>query len=382
MAFINSFSSAAFSPVMSAPGFLPGPTVGGLNGSSQGNPLGAMMMMMVVQEMLQAVAALSASWSGMTGGDASQQQFGLGGQVGFNPAPSPYGAAPNQQCMPSPLGVGSNPYGSPVDSMTGMPVGTLPTLPAAPLTPPAPTPTPGVLTDEGRERLAKWNAQMRDEGAQTFHPTNPDVIDAINNGDMQAAHRFGRHHGDPLTLDLNGDGIGTSDSKINFDMGGDGQQSSINDIAQGDGTLVIGNGADGGQLLGDKTDLSQFGGGKGFADGFDALKAMADLANKEGLFNAEEQKDLANGTLDAGALDVLSKNFGLGIKKDSLTHNAQSLASAGVTSIQLGGAKTTTENFDGRGNNLETAAGAGFTRVDGSSGAAADLWMQLNSARV
>jgi len=185
----------------------------------------------------------------------------------------------------------------------------------------------------------------------------------------------------PLVLDLAGNGIGTSNRKTNFDIAGDGQASSINDLSAGEGVLTLGNGSNGKQLLGNNTDLTQFGGGQGFANGFAALGSLASIAAAKGQFTQAELTDLHNGKLDAGALNVLEQQYGLGIKVGGFNNTAESLAAAGVNEINLPAANqagNTITNFDGRNNNLQTANGATFVRSNGTTGNYADLW--LNTA--
>jgi hypothetical protein len=197
---------------------------------------------------------------------------------------------------------------------------------------------------------------------------------------------------DPLTFDLTGQGVGTSHNKINYDLNGSGQPQTINDIGAGDGALAIdasgdGNSGENGKgLLGNNTDLSRFGitpqntdpslfGPNGKPkDGFSALKAIADNAKQRGLIKNANQ-------LNAQDLQVLQQNYGLKMKVGSLLNPAQSLASAGVTSINLSqGPENMYNNFDGQGNSVETQAGATFTRANGSQGGYSDLWMANQGA--
>jgi hypothetical protein len=108
----------------------------------------------------------------------------------------------------------------------------------------------------------------------------------------------------PLTFDLNGDGVKTSDKMTQYDIDGDGTIDNINDVA--DGTLTIRGGASGKDLFGNNTDLDGDGKADGFKDGFEALKA---LALKEGLI--DDQKDMV---LDASDLTLLEKKYQLGMK--------------------------------------------------------------------
>lgn len=178
----------------------------------------------------------------------------------------------------------------------------------------------------------------------------------------------------PLTLDLDGDGQLTSGEKTSFDIDGDGKLDTINDIDSGDAVLVFdadGDGVageNGSELLGDNTDLDGDGKADGYADGFEALEAMA---RKEGLIGAGDSE------LSTADLQVLEKKYGLKIKKGSLNATAQSLSSEDIQSLNVGtGKKTFENNFDGQGNAVTRRQGATFTRTDGSSGGMNDIWFQ------
>ncbi|CAN0456170.1 unnamed protein product, partial [Phaeothamnion confervicola] len=139
---------------------------------------------------------------------------------------------------------------------------------------------------------------------------------------------------DPVALDLDGKGVSTSKNKIQFDMTGNGQKNTVNDIGQGTGVLCVDSSGDGKSgengkgLLGDNTDLSRFGIQGKFSDGFSALQAIAQNAKQKGLINNDQ-------TLDASELATLQQDYGLKIKQGSLNNQATSLADAGVSSIDL-----------------------------------------------
>lgn len=175
----------------------------------------------------------------------------------------------------------------------------------------------------------------------------------------------------PLSFDINGDGVQTSDSVVNFDIDGDGIVDRINDSA--DAVLVFDkdgdgvSGADGSETFGNNTDIDGDGKADGFKDGFEALKA---LAKQEGLIDGVNDNEL-----DENDLKVLEEKWGLKIKTGGYNSSAQSLSDAGITNIKLSADNSTVmqDNFDGNGNQLMTQEGATFT-VNGEEREYADIW--------
>lgn len=168
----------------------------------------------------------------------------------------------------------------------------------------------------------------------------------------------------PLTFDLNGDGVKTSNKIIDYDIDGDGKLDKINDVA--DGTLSIRGGKSGLDVFGDNTDLDGDGKADGFKNGFDALKA---LAKKEGLINGKEDMKL-----DANDLKVLEDKYQLGMKTEGYNSKEKSLASLGITEINLGATDEVTEktNFDGQNNDILLQEGATFN-INGTQRDYADV---------
>jgi len=169
----------------------------------------------------------------------------------------------------------------------------------------------------------------------------------------------------PLTFDLNGDGVKTSDKLIQYDINGDGKLDTINDVA--DGTLTIHGGKDGKDLFGNNTDLDSDGKADGFKNGFDALKA---LALKEGLINGKDDMKL-----DAADLKVLKDKYQMAIKTEGYNSEAKSLEDIGITEIDLSKENETVEtfNFDGKENLLMKQDGATF-KINGEEREYADVW--------
>jgi len=183
----------------------------------------------------------------------------------------------------------------------------------------------------------------------------------------------------PLTLDMNGDGVKTSNKLTRFDIDGNGTVDTINDISPEDALLSIdadGNGAsgeNGKELLGDNTDLSRFGIQGKFQDGFEALNAIAAQAKQRGLINQDD-------TLDSNELKVLESAYGLKAKQGSLNARSQSADAAGIQDINLAsGAKKRISNFDNRGNDTLQSDGATFTRADGRILGYEDIFFQAKA---
>lgn len=174
----------------------------------------------------------------------------------------------------------------------------------------------------------------------------------------------------PLSFDLNGDGVKTSENIISYDIDGDGVLDKINDSA--DAILVFDkdgdgiSGSDGSECFGDNTDLDGDGVADGYKNGFEALRA---LALKDGLVNGADDNEL-----DENDLKLLEEKYGLKIKKDGYNGEAVSLSEAGITKINLSDSETqTVENFDNNNNNLMTQDGATFV-VNGEEREYADIW--------
>jgi len=172
----------------------------------------------------------------------------------------------------------------------------------------------------------------------------------------------------PLTFDLNGDGVKTSDKLTQYDINGDGKEETINDVA--DGTLSIRGGNSGKDLFGDNTDLDNDGLSDGFGNGFDALKA---LAAKEGLIDSKDDM-----ILDSKDIKILEDKYQFGMKTGGYNSSAKSLAALGITEIYLGktDAVETQNNFDGQNNMLMTQEGSIFA-INGIKREYADVWHSL-----
>ncbi|MBI5209175.1 MAG: hypothetical protein HY927_04290 [Elusimicrobia bacterium] len=182
----------------------------------------------------------------------------------------------------------------------------------------------------------------------------------------------------PLVFDLKGSGVRSSDRVVRYDLSGDGRLEEVHDIASDAGVLVFdGNGdglagATGRELFGDVTDLDGDGKPDGYADGFEALAALAAKARRQGVLpSGAAQPD----RLSREDLADLGRVYGLGMRIGGLFNKTVLLAQAGVREIVLSGSPSRlTKDFDGQGNDVVKREGAFFVRQDGSKGAYEDVF--------
>ncbi|WP_457642393.1 calcium-binding protein [Persephonella sp.] len=164
-------------------------------------------------------------------------------------------------------------------------------------------------------------------------------------------------YGDPLVVDLDGDGIETispANSNIMFDFDGDGFRERTGWVSPDDGILVIDKNNDG-QI----NDVNEVFGNLNM-DGFTELSQYD--SNNDGVIDNQDQQfnnikvwqDLdSNGVVDEGELKNLSE---VGIKQINLSNTA------------------TNENLNG---NQITHRGT-FVKADGTTGEVADVSFQIN----
>lgn len=166
---------------------------------------------------------------------------------------------------------------------------------------------------------------------------------------------------DPLVLDLNGDGIDlkSAEEGVAFDMNGDGQQTQMGFIRGDDALLFVDTHGDG--VVHDGRQL--FGNTQGHANGFEMLAAH------------DENGD---GVIDEN--DAIYDQLRLWVEKNEdgvcESDETMSLREAGIKSINLG--YQDVREDDGKGNLIGQTGS--FTRDDGSSGYAADVWLQEKKA--
>lgn len=171
-------------------------------------------------------------------------------------------------------------------------------------------------------------------------PSIPDQLNTSVNNTKKFVQRFG----DPLTLDLNGDGINTvplTNPPILFDHTGSGIKTGTGWIAPDDGFLVLdrnGNGTidNGTELFGDNTPVYDAAGnviGKA-RDGFDALAQLD--TNHDGIVDAQDAnfydlqvwQDLSqDGISQANELRYLADDLNITSINVAATQHSQMLAS-------------------------------------------------------
>ncbi len=171
---------------------------------------------------------------------------------------------------------------------------------------------------------------------------------------------------DPFALDLDGDGIETTNvtSGILFDHNADGVKTGTGWVKGDDGLLVRdlnGNGTidSGRELFGDQTMLSN---GQIAANGFTALRDLD--SNTDGIIDASDT-----------AFNQLKVWRDLNQDGISQTDELQTLAETGITSINL---TATTKNQWSNGNTI--ASTGSYTKTDGTTGTTGDVNLAINTA--
>ncbi|WP_279361525.1 calcium-binding protein [Xanthomonas sacchari] len=221
---------------------------------------------------------------------------------------------------------------------------------------------------EGREKLDDAKRAIDDWYEGAWHWTKDKVADAADFVDdlFDRARRWIPRR-DPLTLDLDGDGIETvgASGSVLFDHDGDGVRTGTGWVLPDDGLLVLdrnGNGLidNGSELFGADTILAD---GKKAMSGFAAL---ADLdSNKDGIFDSQ----------DARFVDV---RIWRDLNQDGVSQSTElfQLSSLGVKSINL--VPEITADLDLGNGNVVDNRGV-YTRADGTTGLAGDLQLAVNN---
>lgn len=172
----------------------------------------------------------------------------------------------------------------------------------------------------------------------------------------------------PLTFDLNGDGkVSTTAGGKKFDIDGDGKIDDTAWAGKGDGVLAFDAdgdgkiGEDGRELFGNNTDIDGDGKADGHANGFDALRALA-------------QKEFGDvgGKLNAQQLQHLGQKYGLRMMVDGQQKRLDEL---GITEIDLG-YREAGANADAHGNE-HRQVGNGFT-MNGQQRSVNDVWFRYS----
>ena len=209
----------------------------------------------------------------------------------------------------------------------------------------------------------------------------PDIHESIDPktkaANDAAKNWFPRH--DPLTLDLDNDGLETTaiaaTNPILFDHDGDGIKNGTGWVSSDDGFLVRdknGNGSidSGRELFGDSTIKSN---GQLATDGFDALADLDSISNGG---NADGR--ISNADAQFANLRVWRdlNQDGISQSNELFTLSSQNIASINVTK---------TANSQTLANGNQIADLGSFTRTDGSTGTAGavtrfNLYTQINDA--
>lgn len=193
-------------------------------------------------------------------------------------------------------------------------------------------------------------------GENLYDITHPEWVDPAVNALYEMVRDWReRIFGDPLALDLDGDGIETrgADGQVVFDLDADGLKTGTGWIRPDDGLLVLDrnqNGVidDGRELFGDQTVLSD---GNLARDGFEAL---ADLdSNKDGQFDANDAQ--------YGAVRIWRD-----LNQDGISQSNEllTMVQADIASINLDAAPADTND----GNNNNIVATSSFERISGGNG--------------
>lgn len=184
----------------------------------------------------------------------------------------------------------------------------------------------------------------------------------------------------PLVFDLNGDGVRMSRRSTSFDAQGARRKEAVNDISQSDGLLVLdidhdGSYVSGGlEVLGTGTDIDGDHKPDGYADGFEALRALVGRALSDRTLDAS----FDGRVLGPAQLKSLAKAYGLRMRVGGTFGRVVTLDQAGVRAIHLPeGDCVRVKDFDGQGNETLRCVGAVFTRANGTTGAYEDVWFQL-----
>ncbi|WP_201485730.1 calcium-binding protein [Pseudomonas sp. OF001] len=211
---------------------------------------------------------------------------------------------------------------------------------------------------ETRQKADSWLDQF-DELSEWW-----DVISDFVSTNFTSALNF-IQRSDPLTLDVDGDGIETvsANSGITFDFDGDGLKTGTGWI-KGDDALLVrdldGNGRidNGSELFG--VDTIKRDGSKA-RDGFDALRELD--SNADGVFDAQDEHFASVRVWQDRNQDGVSQS-----------NELKTLNEHGIASISLG-STAASQNSNG---NLISATGS-YTRSDGTQGSLANLDLAANA---
>jgi len=182
----------------------------------------------------------------------------------------------------------------------------------------------------------------------------------------------------PLTFDLDGNGtVDTSNTEKDFDVDGNGKTDKTAWAAAGDGVLVFDAdkngiaGEDGKEIFGNNTDVDGDGKSDEKANGFEALKSLADK-----LLGTDS---VADNKLDAAEIKALEEKAGLkmSVVGNDNKETQKTLSELGITEIKLGYAEAAEEDIKDKNGNEHRQVGEGFT-MNGEEKAVDDVWLRYN----
>ncbi|BBP84154.1 hypothetical protein PHLH8_37960 [Pseudomonas sp. Pc102] len=214
------------------------------------------------------------------------------------------------------------------------------------------------------------NGETTDSHLVWLRKRNQAQVKAETNQHFNEANAFVERFYDPLSLDLDGDGIETASASagITFDFDGDGLKTGTGWVKGDDGFLVLdrnGNGQidNGGELFGVDTVKAN---GQKASNGFDALKDFD--SNGDGVFDARDtqfanvkiwQDANQDGIAQAGELKTLAEHNIVAINLDSAASNHNSngnLISAVGSFIRRDGSEGTVNANQSLAANLDLAS--------------------------
>jgi len=176
----------------------------------------------------------------------------------------------------------------------------------------------------------------------------------------------------PIALDLDGDGIETKSltDEIYFDHNSNGFSEKTGWLGEDDGLLVMdrdGNGRT--ELFGNQTILSN---GQKASNGFEALAELDE--NKDGKIDASDAvySQLRIWRDSDGDGEI---TYGVDENGQRTTDELFTLDELGIQSINTG--YTDTNITDANGNTIKQAGS--FTRTDGTTGNASDVWFKIDN---
>ena len=190
-------------------------------------------------------------------------------------------------------------------------------------------------------------------------------INSATNNAYSAAQRFIPRR-DPLTLDLNGNGLETlpinAANPVYFDLTGEGVQSSVGWVAPSDGFLALDRNGDG--LINDGTEL--------FGDATPAYEAGTTTPTTgktaDGFAALAQEDTNADGIVNSGDANFANLRVWQDLNQDGVSQDGElkTLAELGIESFNV--ASINHSQLLANGNQI--ADTGTFTRMDGTSGTA------------